>query len=56
MNVHPLSRLLTDGQATTSPVALCGGEVVDFARFHTDVAGNAARLARAGCRRGLLVT
>ncbi|WP_448207159.1 AMP-binding protein [Azospirillum sp. sgz302134] len=56
MSTLALSRLFTEGRDPAAPVAFTGGERVDFARFRADVAGNAARLARAGCRRGLLVT
>ena len=64
MNALALSRLFAEGRPTDAPVAVtggvcggvCGGAAVGFARFRADVAGNAARLRRAGCRRGLLVT
>jgi acyl-coenzyme A synthetase/AMP-(fatty) acid ligase len=37
-------------------VADSGAKVIDFARFHADVAANALRLRQSGCRRGLLIT
>lgn len=49
-----LVRLLIDGDA--GAVASSGGDVIDGVRFRADVAANALRLRRAGCRRGLLVT
>lgn len=55
MSVIPLSRLFAEGRPDGAPVAVLDGRVVGFARFRADVAGNAARLRRLGCRRGLLV-
>lgn len=37
-------------------VAVKDGSAVSFARFRADIAANAARIAAAGCRRGLLFT
>jgi hypothetical protein len=51
MTAIPLSRLFAEGRPDGAPVT----DTVDFARFRADVAGNAARLKRLGCRRGLLV-
>ena len=55
MTALPLSRLFAEGRPDRAPVADLDGRTVDFARFRADVAGNAARLRRLGCRRGLLV-
>lgn len=54
--VASLSRLFVDNRSLATPVARSGGDQISFARFKADVAGNAARIERAGCRRGLLVT
>jgi hypothetical protein len=51
-----LSNLFQDSRPAGMPVAETGGEVIGFARFHADVAANAARIAATGCRRGLLAT
>ncbi len=56
MTTLALSRLFVGERSPATPVAVTGGAVVDIARFRADVAGNAARLAHAGCRRGLLLT
>ncbi len=56
MSVLALSRLLLEQRLPTTPVAESGNTVMDFARFHADVAANTLRLRQLGCRRGLLVT
>jgi len=56
MSSLALSRLLLERRPPTTPVAESGNIVMDFARFHADVAANAFRLRQLGCRRGLLVT
>src|SRR5216684_4289828 len=56
MSLLALSRLLLERPPPTTPVAESGNTVMDFARFHADVAANALRLRQLGCRRGLLVT
>jgi acyl-coenzyme A synthetase/AMP-(fatty) acid ligase len=56
MSLLALSRLLLERRPPTTPVAESGATVMDFARFHADVAANALRLRQLGCRRGLLVT
>jgi acyl-coenzyme A synthetase/AMP-(fatty) acid ligase len=55
MSVLPLSRLLSECRAPTTPVAE-SGTIIDFARFQADVAVNSLRLRESGCRRGLLIT
>ena len=47
-------RILIDGH--DGPLASSSGCVIGAARFRADVAANALRLRRAGCRRGMLVT
>ncbi|WP_372395051.1 AMP-binding protein [Azospirillum sp. HJ39] len=49
-----LGRILIDGH--DRPLASSSGGVIGAARFRADVAANALRLRRAGCRRGMLVT
>ena len=56
MTALTLSRLFADNRPADRLVAVTGGETIGFARFRADVAGNAARIRRAGGRRGLLVT
>lgn len=56
MTALTLSRLFADNRPADRPVAVTGGGTIGFARFRADVAGNAARVRRAGGRRGLLVT
>jgi acyl-coenzyme A synthetase/AMP-(fatty) acid ligase len=56
MSLLALSRLLLERRPPTTPVAESGATVMDFARFHADVAANALRVRQLGCRRGLLVT
>src|SRR5713101_4110215 len=56
MSLLALSCLLLERRPPTTPVAESGNTVMDFARFHADVAANALRLRQLGCRRGLLVT
>ena len=55
MTAGPLSALLLDDSTQHRPVAASGGHVIDLSRFRADVAAAAARLAAAGCRRGLVV-
>ncbi|MBP2292049.1 AMP-binding protein [Azospirillum rugosum] len=56
MTAQALSRLFAEGWSVDRPVAVTDGGTISFARFRADVAGNAARVRRAGGRRGLLVT
>src|SRR6516225_1173125 len=56
MSLLPLSRLLLECRAPTTPVAENGLTIIDFARFRADVAANAIRVRQLGCQRGLLVT
>ena len=56
MSLLPLSRLLLECRAPTTPVAENGVTIIDFARFRADVAANAIRVRQLGCQRGLLVT
>jgi acyl-coenzyme A synthetase/AMP-(fatty) acid ligase len=56
MSLLALSRLLLERRPPTTPVAESGATMMDFARFHADVAANALRARQLGCRRGLLVT
>src|SRR5215831_17452381 len=56
MTVLPLSRLMSGRRPPATPVADSGAKVIDFARFHADVAANALRLRQSRCRRGLLIT
>lgn len=54
MTTGSIARLFVDGKAPAAIVATTGGERIDLAQFHRDVAANAAALQRIGCRRGLL--
>ena len=56
MSVLPLSRLLLERRPPAAPVAENGAVMMDFARFHADVAANAVRMRQLGCQRGLLIT
>ncbi|MDY0885225.1 AMP-binding protein [Dongia soli] len=54
MTAGSIARIFADGRAAAATVAATGGECIDLAQFHRDVAGNAAELRRNGCRQGLL--
>src|ERR1700720_2429003 len=56
MSLTSLCSLFTDDRRADSPVAQNADTTIDFARFRVDVAWNALRLRRHGCRHGLLHT
>ncbi|MDY0873329.1 AMP-binding protein [Dongia rigui] len=54
--MRDLATLLVGDEPDDGVIALRGAERIDLRRFRDDIASNAARLAAANCRHGLLAT